>query len=396
MECGTARIEITPPFATPLFGYPVKDRSYTPHKDRVIDPLHARVLYLQNGTGTGVLIISLDLCILLTPDARGFRNAIANEAGIPPDSILIACTHTHSAPLARLIGSSKAGQSISHFLDDPEEVSLRYGKWLLGRLKKICALAISRKSPVSLSYRETTSGLGYNRRCLTPEGVVHCWNIHEFSNRHPKPMEGLKHGVLKFDYLNKTGGVVLQSLGIHPVVLGKDSKEISADWPFYARRHMEKRMTGYQAIFTMGAGAQVHPWIATQTDTRALKLCGEAIGAEAVLLAATTQPLQIPDQALQPVPSRIPGTNAELTTLEIGELLLLALPFELSATWALQIEQQLNRPVMFLTLCNGWDGYWMSPDEFEEGGYEVDVATARGVTAANSIALMEHLKSRSR
>jgi hypothetical protein len=396
MECGTARIEITPPFETPLFGYPVKDRSYTPHKDKVIDPLHARVLYLKNESGKGVLILSLDLCILLTPDARALRSALANEVGISSENILVACTHTHSAPLARLVGKGRSNESISPFMDDPEDVSLRYGKWLLGRLKKICAIAIARKSPVSVSHRETTSGLGYNRRCLTDQGVLHCWNIHEFPSRHAKPMEGLKHCVLIFDYMGKAGGVILQNAGIHPVVLGKESREISSDWPFYSRRHIEKRMGGYQAIFTMGAGAQVHPWIATQTDTRGLKLCGEAIGAEAVLLASATQPMQIPERALQPTPSRIPGTQVEITTLEIGELLLVALPLELSATWADAIQRQLNRPVLFVCLCNGWDGYWMSPDEFAEGGYEVEIAKARGVTAANSIALLEHLKTLAR
>lgn len=392
MDCGTARIEITPPFETPLFGYPVKDRSYTPHKDKVVDPLHARALYLQNASGMGVLLLSLDICILLTPDAEAYRKAIASDLGIPFESVLIACTHTHSAPLPRTRVNGNGRDALKKFIDDPDDVSLRYGKWLLGRLKRISSMAISRKAPVSVSYRETNSGHGYNRRCQTKEGIRNCWNIREFSDRQPSPMEGLKHTVMRFDYLNKAGGVILETLGVHPVVLGKESKEISGDWPFYARRHIEKRMNGFQAIFAMGAGAQVHPWIATQTGTRALKLTGEAIGAEAVLLSLTGQSLQIPERPLQPISTHIPGTKVEITTLEIGPLLWVALPFELSATWAARLQEALRRPVLFLCLCNGWHGYWMSPDEFAEGGYEIEVAAGQGVTAEHSSALLAHLK----
>jgi len=69
------------------------------------------------------------------------------------------------------------------------------------------------------------------------------------------------------------------------------------------------------------------------------------------------------------------------------------LPFELSATWATQLRRRLNRPVLFLCLCNGWDGYWMAPEEFAEGGYEVEIAHRRGVGPEHSLSLLELLES---
>jgi len=79
MECGTARIEITPPFPTALFGYPVRERVFQPYKDKVLDPLQARALYLQNGPAPGILLVTLDLCIVLTDDALAYREALARE-----------------------------------------------------------------------------------------------------------------------------------------------------------------------------------------------------------------------------------------------------------------------------------------------------------------------------
>jgi hypothetical protein len=394
MECGTARIEITPPFAAALFGYPVKDRTFVPHKDKVLDPLQARALYIQNGSDPGILLITVDLCILLTKDALALRKSIAAEVSLPVEHILLLCTHTHSAPFARLVNGQGEADPSAGFVDDPEATAYRYGRWLLGRLLKIAAMAIARKSPASLSFRETFSGLGYDRRCRTRDGIRHCWNLRDFPERIPEPASHLRHGVLKFDYLNKSGGILLQNVGIHPVVMGKQNHQISGDWPCYARRHLERRLNGYQAIFTMGAGAQVQPWISTQSDPKALRWIGEAIGAEAVLMAATADTVAIPEASLRVELSRIPGTGVDITVVELGQLLLVLVPFELSANWAETVIRAVGRPLVFLCLGNGWDGYWMAPEEFAEGGYEVDVARSKGVGPGHAEALLERLRSR--
>jgi hypothetical protein len=392
MECGTARIEITPPFPTALFGYPVRERVFQPYKDKVLDPLQARALYLQNGPAPGILLVTLDLCIVLTDDALAYREALARETRLPVENILLLCTHTHSAPLARLKAADGGLETADGFIDDPESTSLEYGRWILDRLRKIAVMAVARKSPARLSFRATGSGLGYNRRCRGPGGVAHCWNIREFPERTPRPMEGLRHSVLKFDYSSKAGGVVLQNLGVHPVVMGKENQRISGDWPCYARRHLERRLNGYQAVFTMGAGAQVQPWISTQSDPKALRWVGEAIGAEAVLLAATGEHLDLPPDPLRVLQAGIADARAQIAVMELGLLLLVAVPFELSAVWANAVIARLGRPVMFLCLANGWDGYWMAPDEFAEGGYEIEVARGRGVGPEHALALLEHLR----
>lgn len=395
MECGTARVEITPPCEIVLFGYPLPDRRYEPPLDKILDPLQARCLYFQSGPAPGILLITLDLCLLLPDDAMAFRMELASALRLPLEHILIACTHTHSAPMARITRGPPPSPGMEAFYNGDDEASLHYGQWLLERLSKTAALAISRRSSVNGLYRRTFTGLGYDRRCVSGEEVVNCWNIAEFPERSPEAMKALPHTVINLAYQNKQGGILIDNVGIHPVVMGKQNSAISGDWPSYSRRHIEKRLKGYQAVFTMGAGAQVQPWLSTQGDPRALRLVGEAIGAESVLLAHTADRIYLPEGPLKMNESRLAGSRAVLSVMELGQLLIVGVPFELSANWARTIEEELSRPVVFITLCNGWHGYWMAPHEFVQGGYEIEIAISLGISPDDSRALLRQLKAHS-
>ena len=389
MECGTARIEITPPVKTVLFGYPGEARIYEPHKDRILDPLQARVLYLEEGAGPGVLLLSLDLCILLDEDAGFLRRVLAEKFQIPRENILVACTHTHSAPLPRFSPRDDPNGGLERFRQPDREEAFAYGKWLLPRLVKTVKLALSRKCTVDLYFRETLSGLGYDRRCLTPEGIRNCWNPDEFPDRVPRPARGVRHAVLKLVFRDRPGGVVMSSTGIHPVVMGKESNRISSDWPGQARRHVEKRMRRFQALFVQGAAAQVQPWLSTQGDPRALRWVGEAIGAESLLLGLGGRRIETDGRAFGLRERPVPDTGIAVTTFALGDLLVIGLPLELSTSVADEIAAAVGRPVFFICLCNGWNGYWMSRREFEEGGYEIEIARGKGLDSSCSENLMK-------
>ncbi len=375
-----------------LFGYPGVARRFDPRGDRSIDGLQARAVYLQQGAGPGLLLLSMDLCILLTRDARAVREEIAAAVHLPVEHVIVACTHTHSGPFVRFLPDAHEAEPEAAFTEGTDQACREYGAWLRPRLVRIARLAVARRSPVTLAFRETCTGLGYDRRCRTADGIRHCWNPAEFPDRIPAPARGARHGVLRADFHHRTGGVLLQSVAIHPVVMGKGSSRLSADWPGAARRHLERRIRRHHAVVFQGAAAQVQPWLSTQEDPRAVRLVGEAIGAEAVLLATAGQPLPLPREPLQPAALPIPGRSVEVTACRIGRLLLLALPFELSCTWAQRIAASADGPVLFICLANGWDGYWMAPEEFAEGGYEIEVARSKGLTPAHSQALLDALQ----
>src|SRR6266436_5511327 len=90
-RAGAATSNITPPLGNPIVG------GFAPFPaTHIHDELHARCLVLDDGTTKLVLVVCdlLGIDRLVSDDARA---ALQRELGIPPDNVLIAATHTHSA-----------------------------------------------------------------------------------------------------------------------------------------------------------------------------------------------------------------------------------------------------------------------------------------------------------
>lgn len=67
--------------------------------DRVDDPLHARCLVLADGKQTLAIVI-VDSCMLPRDVCDAIKARASEQCGIATDRLLIAATHTHSAPSA--------------------------------------------------------------------------------------------------------------------------------------------------------------------------------------------------------------------------------------------------------------------------------------------------------
>ncbi|MEM7699094.1 MAG: hypothetical protein AAF236_11895, partial [Verrucomicrobiota bacterium] len=92
-RAGTALIDITPKSLPVLVNGGMRSRSI----DRVKTPIHARSVAFCDGETQMVLIVA-DTC-MMPRDLLDRAKAIASEKGsIPADHILIAATHTHTAP----------------------------------------------------------------------------------------------------------------------------------------------------------------------------------------------------------------------------------------------------------------------------------------------------------
>jgi hypothetical protein len=90
---GAAVADITPAGPVFLFGYPNVVR----WSSGVSDPLLASALFLSDGK-TSVLFIAASLIFIGTAHAREIRNRIAARVPVPAQNILISATHTHSGP----------------------------------------------------------------------------------------------------------------------------------------------------------------------------------------------------------------------------------------------------------------------------------------------------------
>lgn len=93
LKAGAATADITPEWPVYLGGYYyVNTRSKGVH-----DPLHARILALNDGQNT-VVMISLDVVIMGGVFATELKQMIQDKLGIPPENITVSATHTHTGP----------------------------------------------------------------------------------------------------------------------------------------------------------------------------------------------------------------------------------------------------------------------------------------------------------
>jgi len=92
-RAGAFAIDITPREFPVIVNGGVSERQ----ADRVIDPLHARCLVLDDGT-TQIAIAIVDSCLIPRPLLDKAKQAASAATGIPTERMLISATHTHSAP----------------------------------------------------------------------------------------------------------------------------------------------------------------------------------------------------------------------------------------------------------------------------------------------------------
>ncbi len=213
LRAGAAAREINPTGPVALYGYPHVERIST----GLHDDLLASVLVLRNA-GQTVVLASLDVLMLEPPFARELRRAVAAVVGCDEAGVLISCTHTHSGPVtSRLIGWG----------NDPTipQPDAGYLGRIRARLVEAAREAAACAVPAELAWTTAdATGVGGNR--LADGGVT-------------DPACGLLA-------IRPAGGGNLLALtliyGMHPTILHEDSTLVSADFPYYTRRHLTEQL----------------------------------------------------------------------------------------------------------------------------------------------------------
>ena len=95
IRAGVARVDISPRTLPALMNGGFLQNS----SDQVADPLHARALVLSDGRET-LAVVVVDSCMLPRDVCDAIKQRAAAASSIQPNRILIAATHTHTAPSA--------------------------------------------------------------------------------------------------------------------------------------------------------------------------------------------------------------------------------------------------------------------------------------------------------
>lgn len=421
LRAGAAAANITPPLGAPINGY-FNDR----RARHIHDELHARALALDDGR-TRLALVVCDSCMIPRAVVDAARQRIERRTSLPGGHVLIAATHSHTAP---------ACMGLFQTEPDPD-----YVNFLIGRIADAVERAIHNLAPAEIAW-----GVGrepnhvFNRRWRMKPGTIP-----------PNPFGGTNDLVqmnppvgspnlvepagptdpeISLLAVRARGGRPLALLAVyalHYVGTGREW-DISADY-FGAFCERMGELLGVRGVWTddppfvamLANGAsgdinninfrqprpaqppyaqvrlvadavareahRVYPSLSFQSDAAlavaecelelAVRLpdAAEVARAEAILARAQGRPLR----GLEEVYAREtvlmkdwPKTQSlHLQALRIGGLGLVAIPCEVFVQIGLALKRESPiQPTAVIGLANGAHGYLPTPEQHALGGYE--------------------------
>ncbi|MEA4884493.1 MAG: neutral/alkaline non-lysosomal ceramidase N-terminal domain-containing protein [Clostridia bacterium] len=263
---GCSRIQL--PTSIPLAGYLARTESSC----GMHDPLFARVAAVES-EGRALTVVSLDLLYSDTGLACAIRSAVAKATQADPSSIMICCTHTHSAPACIFPDSGR---------HDPSIVAAITGAAADAALDAWSSLELCELYHAS----GTVTGVASRRSELTGEAgpIDQFVYVAEFRSR-AQSHAGVARSVAR-----------IVSFACHPTVLGPDNLMLTRDLPGFIVDSCEDdmRASGVERPFGMflnGAAADVSTRYTrrSQTFDEAARL-GRQVASRASELAAIALP----------------------------------------------------------------------------------------------------------
>ena len=249
LKAGFARVNVTPMLGIHVAGY-FKERI----ADGVLDELEINALALRAGENT-LLLLSMDICHISTKRCEGFRKHIEEATGVPAGNILIHATHTHTGPVMEPYGTKEDTHATSSLPQDP--LFEEYITFVDRRMVEVSVLALQDLKPARLGYAVSKApNIAFIRRYVMKNGEVHTNpGVNNPDVVRPVGETDERVNVLRID---QEGGasIVLVNFGDHPDTVG--GCKITADWPGFLRKKVEKALDNTKCIFFNGAQGDVN------------------------------------------------------------------------------------------------------------------------------------------
>jgi neutral ceramidase len=411
------------------------DRQATKAHDR----LHARCLVLDDGT-TKIAIVVCDSCMIPREVTDPAKAAVADK--IAPDHILIAATHTHTAPTVSGVFQSEPDREYQKFLAEkiaegiikahsqlaPAKIGWGVGKdpdQVFNRRWKVKPGSLLLQDPFGKGTDKVKMNPGYlHPDLLEPAGPTDP-DVSFLSVQSP---DGRPIAFLANYSLHYVGGVPALSADYFAMFAERIATHLGAgknDPPFvgimsngtsgninnvnYGKSGPGKKLASEQARLVAESVAKAafdaykkikhRDWAPLKMAQKEIEL-GVRLPSQDELKEATDRLAQ----ANLPL-TKVPDIYARETTLmakypakvkvilqaiRIGELGIVANPCETFVEIGLEIKQKSPlRPTFTIELANGYNGYLPTPEHHALGGYEtwrarssyLEVNASRVITA---------------
>jgi len=276
LRAAVAKVDITPTTHEVMWGF----ESRLDPAESTLDPLYARVLVLE-AESRRLAIVALDLGRSFgEASLDGLRQSVRNSSGI--SCLLVSASHTHSAPIVK-----------DEYTSAPPEWEQR----ALQRIASAIAQAVNQLQDARLGAGTGAVYIGHNRLPLRADGT-YGWFERNPTMIPTAPVDPTVT-VLRVDSSDGSPLAILVNYACHPVVLGPDNRQYSADFPAAMNRTVEAAFGGRaMSFFLQGAPGDINPYHAvTPIQEDAVKMrdwTGERLGAEAVRVAKEIHTENIP------------------------------------------------------------------------------------------------------
>ena len=445
LAVGAGRVKLEPPVGIAMMGY----GNRVGRSNGVHDDLNAQAMVFSDGTSKAA-IASVDVLAIGCRIADDIRNQVASRTDIPADAIMIAATHTHSAPMFNLWATPKPDAR-----DAGPDRNLDWERALPEKIADAIVRANENLQPAKIGASTGRFTLGTNRRLMRPDSTV------QLAANYAGVAEAELKTFCAFDGKGNLASFVL-NYSCHGVVLCEDNLRYSRDWIGFALDEIETQARGNGAppigLFLQGATGNIDPRSRGSFEVAAEqgKIAGrEAIGGlksmtitDRAKVRAVRIPLQLQLKDLEPSLSiarsylaqteaslrnhrggegyqlkrlkdhhaqaaealrsletfvesnrrdrRVDMDRAELATgltiISVGDIAFVGVPGEPFVELGLAIKANpYFRHTFIVGYCNDLIGYIPTRAAYAEGGYEVEtarIAAGSGETIVN-LALAE-------
>jgi neutral ceramidase len=439
LEGGAAAVDITPQeWPIYLRGSFFKKEAYSAH-----DPLHARAIVLKDGE-TRLAMVIVDSCLISRGNLDQAKRKASQTTGIPVSNMLIAATHTHSAP-----------HDYARYDTEPEHA---YVKQLIEGIAQSIIQANESLEPVEVgygSYKEPTEV--FNRRWFLEPDAMPANPFGETTDlvkmnpgitnpalKHPAGPVDPEVFVLSVRTMDGHLMALLANYSLHYV--GKTpTGQVSADYFGEFARLIENRLgrhrpdSNFVGMLSNGTSGDINnipvgnPRPNRETFEQIRVVAGKVADAAylayqsiehrsdlslSMLQESITLDRRVPSQ-LQVTQARAMLARAEkqgseeelprhgvayaqkvldfseqcdsspqvevlVQAVRIGDLAICTSPFETFAETGLRLKRQSPFPYTFtIELANGAEGYLPTPAQHQLGGYETWLTTSRVEFAAS-------------
>ena len=239
LRAGYACVDALPEIGTPICGYYIERRM-----EGVLDPLQVVAVFLSY-ENEKVLIVTVDHSGLMKEDVAQAIEAITAVVDVPKDNIFIHATHTHTA----------AGPSLTYGENDKQYIE--YKKELYKKIALSAVLAYQDLKPAKLGYGiGEAKKVAFVRRFRMKDGSIQTNpGVNNPDILAPIGDVDERVNVLRLD---REGAptIVIANFGNHPDTVG--GSKVSADWPGFTRKFVEKAIDNTKCIFINGAQGDVN------------------------------------------------------------------------------------------------------------------------------------------